>query len=159
VSSVSDALYAPRMRSWTKKAASTSTSADQWRGEGWDDPRTREGTAAAGDSLFKFDTGSATTSTYDVDRASLGTSWEDTFAPATSTDDMIKVGEENCPVAKRDVKRGSVKVRSYTTEMPVSEDDSWRDENVAIERRPVDRPGRPHPVRLEITWEPRAVER
>ena len=35
---------------------------------------------------------------------------------------------------------GSVRVRSYTVDTPVSETVNLRDENVSIERRPVDRP-------------------
>ena len=102
--------------------------ADQWRGEGWND------------GITTSDTTSASTSTYDANRANLGTSSEDTFAADTSDDDTIKVVEENLRVGKRDINRGSVKVRAYTTETPVSEDISLRDENVTIERRTVDRP-------------------
>jgi uncharacterized protein (TIGR02271 family) len=104
--------------------------ADQWRGEGWNDSL-----------ATSSETTSASTSTYDANRANLGTSSEDTFAADTSDDnDTIKVVEENLRVGKRDVNRGSVKVRAYTTETPANEDVSLRDENVTIERSPVDRP-------------------
>ena len=42
-------------------------------------------------------------------------------------------------VGKREVNRGGVRVRSYVVETPVSEQVSLREENVSIERRPVDR--------------------
>ncbi|QGG93243.1 DUF2382 domain-containing protein (plasmid) [Agrobacterium sp. MA01] len=55
-------------------------------------------------------------------------------------DDVIPVVEEELRVGKRDINNGRVRVRSYVTEMPVSENISLRDENVEITRRPVDRP-------------------
>lgn len=130
VSSVSDALYETAHEILDEEGSiDIDERADQWRSEGWDDSLSTPS-----------DTTSASTSTYDANRASLGTSSEDTFAADTSDDETIKVVEENLRVGKRDVNRGSVKVRAYTTETPVSEDVSLRDENVTIERRTVDRP-------------------
>ncbi|CAN7701827.1 YsnF/AvaK domain-containing protein [Rhizobium sp. LjRoot98] len=100
--------------------------ADTWRNEGWNDYISTSSTSS--------------TSTYDASRASLGTASDDAFVPDTTDHDTIKVVEENLRVGKRDVNAGSVKVRSYTIETPVSEDISLRDENVTIERRTVDRP-------------------
>jgi uncharacterized protein (TIGR02271 family) len=42
--------------------------------------------------------------------------------------------------AKREVGRGSVRVRSYVVEQPVQEQVHLREERVHVERRPVDRP-------------------
>ena len=52
---------------------------------------------------------------------------------------MVQVAEEELRVGKRDVGRGSVRVRSYVTERPVEEQVELRQERVTIERRPVDR--------------------
>ena len=52
---------------------------------------------------------------------------------------MVQVAEEELQVGKRDVGRGSVRVRSYVTERPVEEQVELRQERVTIERRPVDR--------------------
>jgi uncharacterized protein (TIGR02271 family) len=70
-------------------------------------------------------------------------------APATSAssslnsgvgdEEVIPVVKEELRVGKRDVNNGRVRVRAYTVETPVSEHVSLRDENVTIERRPVDR--------------------
>ena len=47
--------------------------------------------------------------------------------------------EEELRVGKREVGRGSVRVRSYVRERPVEEQVALRQERVSIERRPVDR--------------------
>jgi uncharacterized protein (TIGR02271 family) len=52
----------------------------------------------------------------------------------------IPLIEEEIQVGRREVGRGSVRVRSYIVERPVSEDVTLRDERVSVERRPVDRP-------------------
>ena len=54
-------------------------------------------------------------------------------------DEAIPIVEERLVVGKREVERGGVRVRSYVVETPVSEQVSLREENVSIERRPVDR--------------------
>jgi len=60
---------------------------------------------------------------------------------ATGRDkEVIPVVEEQLQVGKRAVEHGRVRVRSYVTEQPVSEQVSLREENVNVERRPVDRP-------------------
>lgn len=98
--------------------------ADQWRNEGWNE------TASTSD---------AAASTYDRNRSTLGTSNEDTIAAETS-DDAIKVVEENLRVGQREVKNGSVKVRAYTIETPASDKVSSHDEEVTIGRHSADRP-------------------
>jgi uncharacterized protein (TIGR02271 family) len=53
---------------------------------------------------------------------------------------VIPVFEEQLKVGKRAVEHGHVRVRVYTVEHPVEEGLTLREERVAIERRPVDRP-------------------
>jgi uncharacterized protein (TIGR02271 family) len=58
--------------------------------------------------------------------------------------ETIPVVEERLRVGKREVDRGTVRVRSYIVEEPVHEQVRLRDERVEIERRPVNAPT--HPV-------------
>jgi uncharacterized protein (TIGR02271 family) len=58
---------------------------------------------------------------------------------AASGEEVIPVMEEQLRVGKREVGRGSVRVRSYVVERPVEEQVELRQERVTIERRPVDR--------------------
>ena len=60
-------------------------------------------------------------------------------SPDLANDDVVQAAEEELQVGKRDVGRGSVRVRSYVTERPVEEQVELRQERVTIERRPVDR--------------------
>jgi uncharacterized protein (TIGR02271 family) len=53
---------------------------------------------------------------------------------------VIPVYEEKLKVGKRVVEQGGVRVRVYTVEQPVQEGVTLRQERVAVERRPVDRP-------------------
>ena len=53
---------------------------------------------------------------------------------------VIPVYEEKLKVGKRVVEQGGVRVRVYTVEHPVQEGVTLREERVAVERRPVDRP-------------------
>jgi uncharacterized protein (TIGR02271 family) len=63
----------------------------------------------------------------------------------SSADEAIPVVEERLRVGKREVDRGSVRVRSYIVEEPVREQVQLREERVEVERRPVDAPTRPVP--------------
>ena len=54
-------------------------------------------------------------------------------------DEVIQAAEEQLRVGKREVGRGSVRIRSYVTERPVEEQVELSQEHVTIERRPVDR--------------------
>ena len=83
---------------------------NEWTGQGWKAPATGSGHAATGAA-----TGAAT------------------------ADQAIPIVEERLVVGKREVERGGVRVRSYVVETPVSEQVALREENVSIERRPVDR--------------------
>ncbi|UVC12620.1 YsnF/AvaK domain-containing protein (plasmid) [Rhizobium sp. TH2] len=89
---------------------------ESWKAEGWS-PETYSGASSTKDAFNS--TGSLTTGRGD--------------------EEVIPVVEEELRVGKRDVTAGRVKVRAYTVETPVSESVSLRDENVTIERRPVDR--------------------
>src|SRR5262249_25164843 len=56
--------------------------------------------------------------------------------------ETIPVVEEQLRVGKREVSRGSVRVRSHSVEEPVQEEVRLRKERVNVERRPVDAPAR-----------------
>jgi uncharacterized protein (TIGR02271 family) len=55
-------------------------------------------------------------------------------------EEVIPVYEELLRVGKREVGRGSVRVRAYVVEQPIQEQVHLREERVHVERRPVDRP-------------------
>jgi uncharacterized protein (TIGR02271 family) len=57
-----------------------------------------------------------------------------------ATEERIPVIEEQLVVGKREVERGGVHVRSYVSETPVHEQVRLREEQVHVERRPVDQP-------------------
>lgn len=78
-----------------------------------------------------------------------GTSFEETEVTAVAGTEVpsditpegaIPVIQEELAVGKRTVQRGGVKVRSRIVEQPVEQDVQLREENVRVERRPVDRP-------------------
>jgi uncharacterized protein (TIGR02271 family) len=58
----------------------------------------------------------------------------------TVEEERIPVVEEQLTVGKREVNRGGAKVRSYVREVPVSEQVQLRQEDVSVERRPVNEP-------------------
>lgn len=94
----------------------------QWRSSGWD----YAGTSTSERSAF----GGFGTDT--TERDTLGTTG--------GREEVIPIVEENLVVGKRDVDRGGVRVRSYVTETPVSEQISLRNERVDVQRRAVDQP-------------------
>lgn len=55
-------------------------------------------------------------------------------------EEHIPIVEEQLRVGKREVNRGTTRVRSYVEEVPVDESVTLREEHVNIERRPVDQP-------------------
>lgn len=57
-----------------------------------------------------------------------------------SGEQVIPVVEEKVAIGKRAVAGGRVRVHSYTVETPVEQDVRLRDDQVQVERRPVDRP-------------------
>lgn len=58
----------------------------------------------------------------------------------TDSTQSIPIVEEQLRVGKREVERGGARVRSYVRETPVNEQVSLREEQVNVERRPVDQP-------------------
>jgi len=57
----------------------------------------------------------------------------------TGREEVIPVAEERIDIGKRQVERGSVRVRTYVRETPVEEQVNLRQEHVSVERRSVDR--------------------
>ena len=55
----------------------------------------------------------------------------------TGNEQSIPIMEEQLTVGKREVNRGTARVRAYTVEEPVNEQVTLREEHVNIERRPV----------------------
>ena len=55
-------------------------------------------------------------------------------------EESVPLAREELKVGKREVGKGTVHVRTYTTERPVEESVRLREERADIERRPVDRP-------------------
>jgi len=59
---------------------------------------------------------------------------------ASRQEEVIPIVEEHLQVGKREVDRGSVRVRSYVVEQPVREQVPLREEVLHVERHAVDRP-------------------
>jgi uncharacterized protein (TIGR02271 family) len=55
----------------------------------------------------------------------------------TIEEERIPIVQEEIQVGKRQVERGGARVRSYVRETPVSEQVNLREENISVERRPV----------------------
>lgn len=72
--------------------------------------------------------------------SSAGTPPTGVSASRVEEEGVIPVVEETLRVGKRDTEHGRIRVRSYVTEIPVSEQVSLRQEHVDVQRRPVDRP-------------------
>jgi uncharacterized protein (TIGR02271 family) len=96
----------------------------QWRSEGWQPAAQSQGASA---------TGAATPQTRAVGSERLDES---------EHAERIPLVEETLRVGKREVNRGSVRVRSYVVEEPVHEEVRLREEHVNVERRPVNEPAR-----------------
>jgi len=64
-------------------------------------------------------------------------------AAANRGEDAIQVVEERLVIGKRDVSRGTVRVRVHVEETPVEVPVTLREEHVVVERHPVDRPVTP----------------
>jgi uncharacterized protein (TIGR02271 family) len=92
--------------------------AEQWRTEGW-----------TGSSLQSDSAAVDTTTVSSGSRAGSNLRADEEQA--------IPIVQEKLRVGKREVDRGSVRVRSYVVEEPVHEDVRLREERVEVERRPV----------------------
>lgn len=97
-----------------------------WRQSGWD----YQGDAGNRGAMFG---GAATGATGAMGAGTTG-------LREGSTEEVIPVVEEQLVVGKREVERGGVRVRSYVSEIPVHEQVRLREEQVHVERRPVDQP-------------------
>ena len=96
-----------------------------WRKEGW-----------SGRYIPDHNTGL----TSDRRPAGAGSAGARAGSVMSDREERIPIAEEHLNVGKREVNQGRVRVRSYVVERPVQEQVSLRDENVSVERRPVDRP-------------------
>src|SRR5204863_653003 len=113
----------------SQDAVDVETHAANWRQSGW--TGMHEGQAAWQTRREPLSAGVASAARSDL--ASTGTVGQ-------AREEVIPVYEEQLRVGKREVGRGSVRVRSYVVEQPVQEQVHLREEHVDIERRPVDRP-------------------
>jgi uncharacterized protein (TIGR02271 family) len=104
------------------------THSKQWRSEGW-----RGFDANAGEYR------PSKTATSGQRNINTATTRETNNSPRRN-EETIEVVEEDIKIGKRAVQEGGVRVRSYMREVPVEEDVRLRDEEVHVERRPVNRP-------------------
>lgn len=104
-----------------------------WKSEGWSGYTGATSTGGlSGGGALRSSTNTGYSDRGDVGRGvTAGSDIED--------EGVISVAEEQLRVGKRDVSHGRVRVRSYVVETPVSEQVTLREENVHVERRPVDR--------------------
>lgn len=78
---------------------------------------------------------------YDAGTAGSGVTQDrSSYADTSGRDDYIPVAQEELRVGKRVVDQGRVRVRTYVVETPVEERVSLHDEQIQLERNPVDRP-------------------
>jgi uncharacterized protein (TIGR02271 family) len=104
---------------------------EAWRAEGWTGHQGPMGAQTLADGTVAATTSAATaTATTPAGARAAGAGEEETIA----------LVEERLRVGKRSVEGGRVRVRSYVVEAPVQEQVPLREENIAIERRAVDRP-------------------
>jgi len=101
-----------------------------WRSEGWSLENAKASYLASPQygSQYESDTGRA------------GQAFTQDATTRAGEREVIPVVEENLVVGKHDVEGGNVRVRSYVRNVPVNESVTLRQENVNVERRPVDRP-------------------
>ena len=110
-----------------------------WRASGWTGYQTESagvGAAALGVGGAAF----SSPSTVKANTGGTGVRSAPVNTVAAGRDEVIPIYEETARVAKRDINHGRVRIRSYVVETPVSEQVSLRNEQVQVERRPVDRP-------------------
>jgi uncharacterized protein (TIGR02271 family) len=103
--------------------------AETWRKEGWSGYDQSTGTAGAEQTDYERTTG-----------RQQSASGQAGYKGRSAGEEAIPIVEEQLRVGKREVEGGRVRVRSYVVEQPVQEQVTLRDETVAVERRPVDRP-------------------
>lgn len=128
-------------------AADVEERSAQWRQGGWT-PGAETSVNSAG-MASAASTGMMGNTRTDVSSTGATTSGQSFTGSGTSgqvgmTDtnqgQVIPVVEEELQVGKRAVQRGGVRVYTHATERPVTEQVQLRDEEVNVQRRPVDRP-------------------
>jgi uncharacterized protein (TIGR02271 family) len=77
---------------------------------------------------------------------------------AGERDEVIPVAEEELHVGKRETNRGRVRIHSHVIERPVQEQVSLREENVHVERRPVEGSTRTGAVGGDALFQERTIE-
>lgn len=126
----------------------------QWRAEGWQPATNSEvasnGRSSAGElnEASRRDVGRGPATATDRRSDMPGTTTTTRAAQPATLDESnpterIPVLEERLRVGKREVNRGSVRVRSYIVEEPVHQEVRLREEHVSVERRPINEPARP----------------
>ena len=105
--------------------------AESWRQGGWTGSQVGDADVAV--------TGDAGTTSGLAETGAAHQAQPRTDARDLAGDEVIQAAEEQLVVGKREVGRGSVRVRSYVTERPVDEQVELTQERVTIERRPVER--------------------
>jgi uncharacterized protein (TIGR02271 family) len=119
-----------------------------WRSEGWTGGM---GMGAAG----------ASTSGASMSKSGMGASGTGSTSTSRSTtgrDQVIPVAEEELHVGKREVSGGRVRIHSHVVERPVQEQVSLREENVHVERRPVEGTTRTGTAGREGLFQERTIE-
>jgi len=116
----------------SQNAVDVETHAAEWRQSGWSGAHAGQAAWETQLGALARDRNSAATRS-----ASSGVA---TGTAGRGQEEVIPVYEEQLRVGKREVGRGSVRVRSYVVEQPVQEQVHLREERVHVERRPVDRP-------------------
>lgn len=105
--------------------------ATEWRQGGWSGVHT-------GQAAWETERSTSATTSRPFESGAEATA----AAPSTvgpRGEQVIPVYEETARVGKREVGRGSVRVRSYVVDTPVEEEVRLHDERLEVERRPVDR--------------------
>ena len=108
---------------------------ESWRSEGWQ-PQSRQSTGLSGASSDAFGSAGAPSGQFGSsdyqESGNLSSAGERTVA-----EERIPIVQEELQIGKREVERGGARIRSYVRETPVTEQVHLREENVEIERRPV----------------------
>ena len=113
----------------SQDAVDVETHATNWRQSGWSGAHSGQ---AAWETQLQASAADR--------RSGTSSSPATTGAADRGQEEIMPVYEEQLRIGKREVGRGSVRVRSYVVEQPVQEQVRLREERVHVERRPVDRP-------------------
>ncbi len=117
----------------SQDAVDVETHAANWRQSGWSGVH-------EGYTSWQSQRGSLTGGTTSAAATGATSNLAATGAAGRGQEEVIPVYEEQLRVGKREVGRGSVRIRTYVVEQPVQEQVHLREERVHVERRPVDRP-------------------